>query len=157
MAAERRSRLDVGEIVRPQGLNGAVVVRLFSNQLDRLAVGSVFETDHGVLRVVSSRPLKDRFVVVFEGVTTREGAERLRDTILDAEPRDVEGELWVDELLGASVVAIDGTRLGTVAAVEANPASDLLVLDTGALIPSRFVVGELRDRTVTVEIPEGLV
>ncbi len=41
-----------------------------------------------------------------------------------------------------------GTRLGTVVSVEANPASDLLVLDGGALIPLRFVVGSVPGRRV---------
>ena len=38
------------------------------------------------------------------------------------------------------MVDTDGHELGTVTAVEANPASDLLVLDGGGLIPLRFVV-----------------
>jgi 16S rRNA processing protein RimM len=63
--------------------------------------------------------------------------------------------LWVHELLGARVVEVDGTERGTVASVEANPASDLLVLDTGALVPLRFVVEHTKDRVV-VDTPEGL-
>jgi 16S rRNA processing protein RimM len=157
MAAARRSSLVVGEVVRPHGLAGAVVVRLDSDQVDRLAPGTTYETERGELTVLASRPLKDRFVVQFDGVDTPEGAEGLRGTVLHAEPRDLDGALWVDELMGATVVSTDGQRIGTVVAVEANPASDLLVLDTGALIPSRFVVGEVLDGTVTVEVPEGLL
>jgi ribosomal 30S subunit maturation factor RimM len=63
----------------------------------------------------------------------------------------------VDELLGATVVSAAGDTLGRITAVEANPASDLLVLDTGVLVPTRFVVGGIVDATVTVELPEGLV
>ena len=37
------------------------------------------------------------------------------------------------------VFDVHGAALGTVGAVEANPASDLLVLETGGLIPLRFV------------------
>jgi 16S rRNA processing protein RimM len=157
MAAARRSQLVVGEIVRPHGLHGAVVVRLDTDQLDRLAPGTTYETSRGELVVQSSRPLRGRFVVTFKGVGSTEQAERLRGTTLTAEPRDVDGALWVDELVGASVLGSDGRVLGTIVAVEANPASDLLVLDSGALIPSRFVVGALSDGVVTVEVPEGLV
>jgi 16S rRNA processing protein RimM len=39
--------------------------------------------------------------------------------------------------------------------VQANPASDLLVLDTGALVPVRFVVERLVDALV-VDAPQGL-
>ena len=41
--------------------------------------------------------------------------------------------------------------------VEANPASDLLVLDGGALIPLRFVVGTVPGERVTVAVPDGLL
>jgi hypothetical protein len=39
--------------------------------------------------------------------------------------------------------------------VEANPASDLLVLADGVLIPLTFVV-ETGERGLTVKLPEGL-
>jgi 16S rRNA processing protein RimM len=42
-----------------------------------------------------------------------------------------------------------------VAAVEANPAHDLLVLDDGALVPMVFVV-EQRDGVVVIDPPDGL-
>jgi 16S rRNA processing protein RimM len=74
---------------------------------------------------------------------------------LYAEPKATDGELYVHELIGCTVVDQGGTARGTVTSVEANPASDLLVLDSGALVPARFVT-ECRDRTVRVEVPEGL-
>jgi ribosomal 30S subunit maturation factor RimM len=64
----------------------------------------------------------------------------------------------VHELIGALVRDQAGTELGTVGAVEANPASDLLVLEGGGLIPLRFVTE--RDEvsgTLVVDIPEGLL
>ena len=57
----------------------------------------------------------------------------------DALPTD-EDEFWVHELIGAAVQDPTGAALGTVIAVEANPASDLLVLDGDRLIPLVFVV-----------------
>ncbi len=57
-----------------------------------------------------------------------------------------------------SVRDAGGAALGRVAAVEANPASDLLVLESGGLIPMRFVTEHDADaHTVDVEIPEGLL
>jgi hypothetical protein len=47
--------------------------------------------------------------------------------------------------------------LGTVEGVEANPASDLLVLDGGVLIPLRFVVASEPGVRITVEVPDGLL
>jgi 16S rRNA processing protein RimM len=157
MPAARRSVLVVGEIGRAHGLAGAVVVRLVTDQLERLAPGSTFETDRGELTVATSRPLNANHVVRFVGIDSRESAESYCGVVLRAAPIERDDVLWVDELIGARVRTSDGTAVGVVEAIEANPASDLLVLDTGALIPSRFVVGSLADGVVTVEVPEGLL
>ena len=58
--------------------------------------------------------------------------------------------------LASTVLDTDGSPLGVVAAVEANPASDLLVLDTGVLIPLRFVTAT-GEGWLRVELPPGLV
>jgi 16S rRNA processing protein RimM len=156
VTAERRSSLEIGQVLRPHGLRGGVVVRLVTDQVERVAPGTALETDNGELTVLEARPLKDRFVVTFDGVETLEAAERLRGTVLRSAPLDKAGTLWVDELVGSTVRDTGGTVRGVVVAVEPNPASDLLVLDTGALVPARFVVGTIVDGVVTVDPPEGL-
>jgi 16S rRNA processing protein RimM len=76
--------------------------------------------------------------------------------VLRAEPIDDPDELWVHDLIGATVVDAAGAELGTVASVEENPAADLLVLGGGELIPLTFVVDVAPGR-VTVDLPEGLL
>jgi len=132
--------------------------------LERLAPGSVLSSERGPLTVVSSRPLsgeRDRYLVLFDGLADRVGAERLRGVDLSAEALNLPGALWVHELIGASVRdAASGAELGRISAVEANPASDLLVLESGMLIPARFVLRvEAADeaRVVVVELPDGLL
>ena len=86
-------------------------------------------------------------------------ADSLRGVELEAEALDdVADVLWVHELVGATVRDAAGTPLGTIGSVEANPASDLLVLESGGLIPVRFVTAhDALARTVDVDIPEGLL
>jgi 16S rRNA processing protein RimM len=148
--------LEVGRVVKPHGMRGEVAVELVTDRLERLRAGSVLMTDGGDLRVASSRPHGGRFLVTFVGVGDREGAERLRGVVLRAEALADPDVLWVHELIGATVVDGAGSRLGTVVTVEANPASDLLVLDGGGLVPVTFVrsVGPGR---VTVDVPDGLL
>ena len=136
-----------------------MVVQLWTDQTQRLSPGTELASARGTLRVVSSKPFgADRFIVQFEDVATREAAERLRGVDLEAEPLEVPGALWVHELVGATVRDGAGAELGLVAAVEANPASDLLVLESGALIPLRFVTRQdAATGTVEVDIPEGLL
>jgi len=106
--------------------------------------------------VVRARPFGGRWLVVFEGICSREDAERLKGQPLEAPALSDPGALWVHELIGARVTTSAGEVLGNVASVVANPASDLLELDRGHLIPVRFVV-RVGPGEVVVEPPPGLV
>ncbi len=129
-------------MVKAHGLAGEVIVELTTDRTERLDAGSILRTEGRALTVAHARRHQQRWIVVFEGVTKRNQAEALRGTQLLAPPIDDPNTLWVDELLGCAVVEDTSRRhLGTVVAIEANPASDLLVLDGGGLIPLRFVIG----------------
>ncbi|MGP8059428.1 MAG: ribosome maturation factor RimM [Acidimicrobiales bacterium] len=148
----------MGRVAKAHGLQGEVTVELWSDLTSRLDAGSELSLADGTrLRVLASRPHQGRHLVFFEGVGDRAGADALRGEVLLAPPGELPGALWVHELVGAEVVTTDGRALGTVEAVEANPASDLLVLSGGHLVPLRFVVGNEPGRSVTVDIPDGLV
>ncbi len=153
--------LEIGKIVRAHGLKGHVVVELWTNRSERVAPGSLLTGTGRDLRVTRSSPTspaggRERWVVSFDGIADRESAEALRGEVLRAAPIDEPGSLWVHELLGREVFNADGESLGRVEAVEANPASDLLVLGDGRLIPLRFVV-DAGESGLTVELPEGLL
>ena len=148
--------LEVGTIGRPHGLGGELVVRFVSNRPERVRVGAVLSTDVGDLVVESARPAGDRWLVRFAGITSREEAERWRGVVLRGLPIHDDDAWWVHELVGAEVVDGSGSPLGVVAAVVANPASDLLELASGALVPLRFVVGRSPGRVV-VDPPPGLL
>lgn len=150
----------VGRVGKAHGLRGEVVVHLLSTEADvRLARGSaLLRADGGApLVVVDARPHQDRWLVQFDGVHDRAGADALRSVELHGEPLDVPDALWVHELVGAAVVDTVGAACGTVVSVVANPADDLLELDGGALVPVTFVVGWDDDRRVVIDPPEGLL
>ncbi len=147
--------LEVGTIGRAHGTRGEVAVRLITDRTERLDVGSKLSTDERELVVVTSRPHQDRWLVRFDGVETRSQAEELRGWILRAPALRVTDVLWVHELVGSTVREIDGTDRGIVVAMVANPASDLLELDNGDLVPLTFVV-EFVDDVVLVDVPAGL-
>jgi 16S rRNA processing protein RimM len=164
-----RPLLEVGRIARPHGLAGEVVVALVTNRTERLAPGTELtcrpseptgvlvgaSSSTRVLKVCSSRPFQGRHLVQFEGVHTREAADELRDALLFAPPLYDPDALFVHELVGAELFEVNGTPRGKVVAVQANPASDLLVTDDGNLVPLRFVVGREVGRLV-VDPPTGL-
>lgn len=150
--------LEVGRIVRAHGVRGEVGVILSTDRQSRLDPGSVLATDRGPLTVRASQPHQKGFIVSFEEIGDRDTAETWRGTVLRAEAVDDDagGELWVHEVVGAAVELADGTPAGTVQAVEANPAADLLQLDSGALVPVVFVVAHEPGRLV-IDPPEGLL
>ena len=149
-------RLDVGLIARPHGLHGEVIVELWTNRLERMEPGSRLYGRDRLLTVERAGPHLGRWIVAFSGVSGREEAEALRGTVLSAPPIDDPSALWVHELIGSQLSDAAGNGLGRVVAVEANPASDLLVLEDGTLVPLRFVTERGPGRLVA-ELPDGLI
>ena len=150
--------LGVGRIVKPHGLRGEVIVSLTTNRAERAAVGSVLSAEDGrTFEIVRSSAHRGRYIVTLDGVNGIDAAEALRDTPLLAPPISDPEELWIHELIGSMVVDATGTELGRVTGVNANPASDLLVIDGGALIPLRFVTSTEPGVTVIVDLPDGLL
>jgi 16S rRNA processing protein RimM len=158
--------LEVGRIARAHGLLGEVVVELVTNRIERLAPGSVLVSElpgtgpaaavrRRDLRVVSTRPHQHRYIVVIEGVSSREGAEALHGARLLAAPLEDDEGLYVHDLIGSEVFERSGVRRGLVTAIEANPASDLLVVEERWFVPMCFVVEQAEGRVV-VEVPDGL-
>jgi 16S rRNA processing protein RimM len=94
--------------------------------------------------------------VHFADIDDRDAADAWRNTALLAEPLDDPDELWIHELVGCRVVSVDGVDRGEVVEVQENPASDLLVLDGGSLVPLTFVVDGPTDGVVRVDVPDGL-
>ena len=146
----------MGRVGKPHGLQGDVVVTLTSDRPERVAVGAAFVAGDATLRIESARPQGTRWVMHFAGVDSREGAEGLRGTLLWGEPLHDDDAWWVHELVGCAVEDEDGTPLGTVEAVLPNPASDLLEITGGGLVPLRFVVARHAGRLV-VRVPDGLL
>src|ERR1700735_1602558 len=85
-------RLEVGHIARAHGLNGQVVVELVTNRTERVSPGSALSDPTGrSFEVVSSARHgtvggRERWVVAFAGVVSREEAEALRGTVLTGDP-----------------------------------------------------------------------
>jgi 16S rRNA processing protein RimM len=177
-----RPLLEVGSIARPHGLTGEVVVALSTNRTERIAPGSELTcqlvavvrpgqsgepdapgsagppgatSSRRTLVVQRSRPFQGRYLVEFEGVHSREAADELRGALLLARAVEDQDALFVHDLVGSEVVELDGTLRGRVVALQANPASDLLVMEDGSLVPLRFVVSREQGRLV-VDAPSGL-
>jgi 16S rRNA processing protein RimM len=156
MSADERVVLEVGQIMKAHGLKGQVSVALLTDRIERVAPGMVLETDRGPLHVTASLAHQNRFLVNFAEIPDRVSAERWRGVMLRAEAIDDDDVIWIHDLFGATVETTDGVLRGVVVSVEDNPASDILVLDTGDLVPLTFVVSVKANERIVVDVPEGL-
>jgi 16S rRNA processing protein RimM len=151
--------LEVGRVGRAHGVKGDVFVDLTTDRTERVAVGSRLWANDRWFVVARSSASNTRWRVHFEGIDDRTVAETLTGAVLFAEPIDDPDELWVHQLIGASVLEANGIDRGRCTSVIDNPASDLLELDSGALVPVVFVtsVDITHDGTlVTIDPPAGL-
>ena len=149
--------LEVARIGKAHGLQGELSVHLVTNIAERVSPGSeLFLENKRKMLVKSSKPYKRNYLVMFDGVNSRSSAEELVGETLFGTPINDDSIIWVHEVIGSRILDEDRKEIGVVAAVESNPASDLLVLEDGSLIPMTFVVGH-EEKIVHVEIPSGLL
>lgn len=151
-------QLEVGRITKPHGLKGDVLVKFVTDRLDeRTATGAQFTTSGERVLVIERASLhKDRWIVHFEGVSTREAADALHSQLLYADPLDDTGEVFIHEVIGRRLLTPDGTDHGVIQSVLANPASDLMELEDGRLVPMTFYVSHDHE-SVIVDVPAGLL
>lgn len=148
--------LEIGRITKSHGVLGDVLVALVTDRRERLDPGSVLETDRGPLTVMRSSQHNDRWIVAFDSIVGRDAADTWRGVVLRAEAIDDPDTLFVHQLVGARVIDAQDVDRGVVESVQANPASDLLVMESGALIPLRFIVDGPTDGVIRIDAPDGL-
>ncbi|MFH1329947.1 MAG: ribosome maturation factor RimM [Actinomycetota bacterium] len=156
----------VGRVGRPHGVRGEVTVLLEGDHPGDFESGSILRAGERELEVCSSRPLRDRGLIVgFAGVTDRNAAEALRGVVLTGDAADrrslEEGEFWSSDLVGLEAVTPAGAVLGRVAEVVTGGFQDRLVVTTpsGDAVQVPFVaeiVGDPEDGRILIDPPEGL-
>ena len=120
----------VGRITRAHGVQGELAVLVISEVPGRFADGeTVWLEDGRTLTVESSRPHKDRLLVRFREVQTREQAEALQRALLvvpeSLSPELPEGSWWDHRIVGCAIETDTGRALGTVHDVIHTAANDV--------------------------------
>ncbi len=164
--------LTVGRIGRAHGVLGEATIEVRTDlPEERFFAGSVLVTDpvfHGPLTIKSVRNHNGTLLLGFEGITDRNGVEKLRDTILKAEV-DIEADaldeddFHVLQLIDCVVVTESGEKIGIVTEVIPLPGQDLLaVTGPSGEILFPFVreivpIVDIKNKLITVIPPEGLI
>ena len=140
-------RLNVGRIGKAHGILGEATIEVRTDEAeDRFAIGAALETDsHGNLTVASVRVHNGILLLGFEGVTTRNQIEELRNELLYCDvdidaPGFDEDDYHVLQLIGCVTELQNGEKFGEVIDVLNLPGQDVLVIKRdGAEILIPFV------------------
>jgi 16S rRNA processing protein RimM len=130
-------RLLVGRIGRAHGILGEATIEVRTDEPDRrFAIGAIVQTDtHGELTITSGRVHNGILLLGFDGISDRNGIEKLRNTLLYSdvdinEENDDEDEYHVMQLIGCQAVLENGDAFGEVTDVINLPGQDLLAIKT---------------------------
>jgi 16S rRNA processing protein RimM len=151
--------LEVGRMGRAHGVKGDLFFVLTTDRDERAAVGARLWVRDRWMTVATSSNSSGKWRVHLDGVDDRNAAEALTGAKVYAEPMEDDDALWVHHLIGATVIETNGIDRGRCVAVVANPASDLLELDSGALVPVAFVTAvdvSGGEPLITIDPPDGL-
>ncbi|MGN0774071.1 MAG: ribosome maturation factor RimM [Candidatus Ventricola sp.] len=155
--------LQIGEIVRPQGIRGEVKLRAMSSDPDRYArLESVYLLVKG--QYVQHRVLKGRCaggfaVLQLSGVKDRNEAETLRGVKVFVDREHAieldEDENFVVDLIGLTAVDTKGGEIGTLTDVlSPNSICDVYVFDTPR---GEMMIPALKRVVVSVDLDEGKI
>ena len=127
------SLVTVGRVGRPHGVDGSFFVDGASDAPERFAPGATLLVDGEPAKVtVSKRGAGGRVVIKLDRSVPRGATLAVR---LEDLPEPEEDAYYVFQLIGLGVEEEGGRALGTVVEVENTPANDILVLDSGLLLP----------------------
>ena len=168
-----RSRIAVGVIRKPHGIHGEASVELWTDsaeRFDRLADVTLVSPDSSQLRpaaIESVRAHGGRALVRLAGIDSPEAVAELRNWTIEIDERDArsldEGEYFIHDLIGLTLVDSAGTRRGVVA--EAMEGGGGILLEVERKDGSRFDVPfaasictriDMAARTMLVDLPKGL-
>ncbi|MGH3003669.1 MAG: ribosome maturation factor RimM [Gaiellaceae bacterium] len=125
-------RIAIGRVGKPHGLDGSFYVERPSGDDRWWRPGSRFLAGGQEVEVVALRHAQGRPVVKVDRAVERGAALEVERAAL---PPTDDDEFYVFELIGLAVAEEGGRELGTVSDVTPGVANDVLVLDTGVLLP----------------------
>ena len=123
----------MGRVGRPHGVDGSFFVEDASEAEERFSRGATLHVDGTPAEIVESKlGAGGRRVIKLDRHAPRGATLGVpRAALPDPEP----DSYYVFQLVGLAVEEEGGRALGVVADVENAPANDVLVLDSGALLP----------------------
>lgn len=164
-------KIVIGKIVNVVGLKGEVKVYSYAEESDRFErLEKIFlgteekNTEYVVTKV---RYKGDMVILTLDGVTDRNAAEALKESMVLMDEADLEelpeGVYYIKDLIGMKVVSDSGVELGTLKDINTNTAQRVYEVarpgKPDILIPGvdEFILDtDIDNRVITVKVIEGL-
>ena len=161
---EKNQYLEIGQIVNTHGIRGEVRIHPWADSPEFLLRFKTFYIDGAPVRVRAARVHKGCVIALFDGVEDVNAAMGLKNKTLcidRADARLPKGSFFLADILGARVVAEDGTELGTLADTLDLPGQRVYVVrgEREHLIPAvpEFILHTDADAgVITVRLIEGM-
>lgn len=128
-----KKRICLGKIAGPHGIKGLVKIISYCDDphlIETLGPLYIAEDRDVQVKVTLKNPIGRFYIAEIDGTNTRERAEEMKGIELfvdrDKMPEPEDGAYYYEDLIGRDVVGEDGTKIGTVKAVDNFGATDLL-------------------------------
>ena len=122
----------VGRVRRPTGIDGTLLVRVYSGDADRFSVGDIVIIDGTEHEIVRTGKSGNSAKVKFAGVNSIEMADTFRNAEIavtaESLPDNPPGIYYHYEIMGADVKTIDGKLLGTLTEILETGSNDVFVV-----------------------------
>ena len=159
--------IPLGHISGPHGIKGEVLIKTYTEQPENIVCYGPLsdERGEGSISLELIRVTSKGVIARVEGVQDRNGAEALKGRKLcvprDRLPEPEEDEWYYSDLVGLSVLAPDGTKIGKLVAMHDFGAGDVMELqlkgrkttDLVAFNKTTVPGIDLASGTVTVVLP----
>jgi 16S rRNA processing protein RimM len=157
-----RDRVEIGVVARAHGIRGEVVVVTHDPASETLAEVDALYIAGRRRVMLGARATHNGWLVVLDGVATRDDAEALRGASVAVERAALalgDDEFLLGDLIGCRVVRADGAPAGVVVAIDTDLQPRLIVHDGGLermvpLVDALVPAIDLESRVVTVAIDD---
>jgi 16S rRNA processing protein RimM len=162
--------LAVGQVLRPHGVKGALLIQSDTELIYTVTPGSMvfLGATNTPLTVKRINPHQKQFLLIVEEINSRDEADQFRGDILNVDFEDAdplpEGVYYHWQLKGLEIYSEDGEHLGVLDQIIVTGANDVYVVkdESGGeiLIPAiESVIKEvdLKTQRMTVHLLPGLI
>lgn len=161
----RTSRVEIGGVARPHGIRGEVVIVTHDPNSTTLGEVATIYVGHDQRSVAAARFTHRGWLVLLEGIATRNDAERLQGLPVSVDRSALAlapDDILLADLIGCDVHTSDGSPWGVVASVDSGDHQDMLVIHGDGferllpLVDAYVLSIDLERGVITVDPPDGL-